>query len=80
MVVFALEKFRFYLINSEVIIFTDHAYPYGGHFGVEKTIAKVFQAGFYSPIMFKDARGFVMTCDWCQQIKNISNLNKASLK
>ena len=49
-----------------------HASTYDGHFGAEKTIAKVLQAGFYWPTMFKDARSFVMTCDQCQQTGNIS--------
>jgi len=42
--------------------------PYDGHFGTEKTIAKVVQG----PTMFKDAKGFVITCDRCQWTRNIS--------
>ena len=45
---------------------------YGGHFGPDKTIAKVLQAGFYWSTLLKDARKFVMTCDKCQRTWNIS--------
>ena len=54
----------------ESVLYHCHAATYGGHFGVEKAIAKVLQVGFYWPIMFKDARDFVMTCNKCQQIGN----------
>ena len=40
-----------------------HASTCGGHFGSNKTIAKVLQAGFYWPTLFKDARKFVMIGD-----------------
>ena len=43
-----------------------HASTYGSHYGPDKTIVKVLQAGFYWPTLFKDARKFVMTCDRCQ--------------
>jgi len=48
-----------------------HASNYGGHFGIEKTITKVLQVGFYWSMMFKDARGFIMTCARCQRTRNI---------
>jgi len=47
-------------------------FHYGGLFGAKKTIAKVVQAGFYWPIMFKDTRGFFMTYNRCQRTRNIS--------
>jgi len=49
-----------------------HASTYDGHFGQDKTLAKVLQARFYWPTFFKDARKFVMTCDRCQTIGNIT--------
>jgi len=49
-----------------------HALNYGGNFGLDKTIEKVLQAGFYWRTLFKDARKFVMTCDRCQITGNIS--------
>ena len=32
----------------------------------------VLQSGFYWPTLFKDARKFVLSCDECQRIGNIS--------
>ena len=33
---------------------------------------KVLQSGFYWPTLFKDARKFVVSCNECQRIGNIS--------
>ena len=46
--------------------------PCGGHFGGQRTAAKVLQSGFYWPTLFKDAHQFVSTCDKCQRMGNIS--------
>ena len=46
--------------------------PCGGHFGGQRTAAKVLQSGFYWPSLFKDAHQFVSTCDKCQRMGNIS--------
>ena len=43
-----------------------HTLPCGGHFGGQRTAAKVLQSGFYWPSLFKDAHQFVSTCDKCQ--------------
>ena len=43
-----------------------HTLPCGGHFGGQRTVAKVLQLGFYWPTLFKDAHQFVSTCDKCQ--------------
>ena len=40
-----------------------HASPYGGHFGGQRTAAKVFQSSFYWPTIFKDAKEFCKGCD-----------------
>ncbi|PIN13095.1 DNA-directed DNA polymerase [Handroanthus impetiginosus] len=40
-----------------------HASPYGGHFQVDRTTAKILQSGFYWPNLFKDAHLFVGNCD-----------------
>ena len=44
----------------------------GGHFGPERTSAKVLQCGFYWPTLFKDCRAFVLSCNQCQRSGNIS--------
>ena len=49
-----------------------HTLPCGGHFGGQRTAAKVLQLGFYWPTLFKDAHQFVSTCDKCQRMGNIS--------
>ena len=49
-----------------------HTLPCGGHFGCQRTAAKVLQSGFYLPTLFKDAHQFVSTCDKCQRMGNIS--------
>ena len=49
-----------------------HTLPCGGHFGGQRTTAKVLQSGFYWPSLFKDAHQFVSTCDKCQRMGNIS--------
>ncbi|KAG7528612.1 Ribonuclease H-like superfamily [Arabidopsis suecica] len=49
---------------------------YGGHFATFKTVSKILQAGFWWPIMFKDAQEFVSKCDSCQRKGNISRRNE----
>ena len=38
----------------------------------DRTAHKVLQSGFYWPTLFKDARKFVLSCEECQRIGNIS--------
>nr|XP_009794295.1 PREDICTED: uncharacterized protein LOC104241079 [Nicotiana sylvestris] len=40
-----------------------HASAYGGHFGGVRTVAKVLEAGFFWPTMFKDAHLWVKGCN-----------------
>ena len=42
------------------------------HHTGDRTAHKVLQSGFYWPTLFKDARKFVLSCDECQRIGNIS--------
>ena len=49
-----------------------HSSAYGGHASSAKTSAKVLQAGFFWPSIFKDAHAFVLSCDQCQRTGNIS--------
>ena len=49
-----------------------HTLPCGGHFGGQRTIAKVLQSSFYWPNLFKDAHQFVSTCNKCQRMGSIS--------
>ncbi|XP_072084529.1 uncharacterized protein [Arachis hypogaea] len=45
------------------ILWHCHESAYGGHFGLERTAAKVLQSRFYWPTIFKDAREFVNQCN-----------------
>jgi hypothetical protein len=42
------------------IMFQCHAGMYGGHAGVFKTQAKILQAGFFWPSMFKDVHDYII--------------------
>nr|GEZ20223.1 reverse transcriptase domain-containing protein [Tanacetum cinerariifolium] len=49
-----------------------HNGPTGGHHGANLTAKKVFDVGFFSPIIYKDAHEFVKNCDSCQRQGKIS--------
>ncbi|GJR06199.1 reverse transcriptase domain-containing protein [Tanacetum coccineum] len=56
--------------------------PTGGHYGANYTAKKIFDSGFYWPIIYKDAYDFVTRCDICQrqgkisQVRDATNLSK----
>ncbi|GJR70486.1 reverse transcriptase domain-containing protein [Tanacetum coccineum] len=54
--------------------------PSGGHHGIAMTAQKVYEAGFYWPNIFRDARKLVQTCDACQGAGNISAKNETPQK
>ncbi|KAL9372498.1 hypothetical protein Peur_034742 [Populus x canadensis] len=62
---------------SNVIKFF-HSEACGSHFSSKKTIAKIFQNGFYWPTMFKDTHAFCKACENCQKSGFISK-HKESL-
>ena len=39
-------------------------------------IIKVLQSGFYWPTLFNDARKFILSCNECQRLDNISRRNE----
>jgi hypothetical protein len=53
-----------------------HGSAYGGHHVGDRTAQKVLQSGFYWPTLFKDARRYVLSCDECQRVGNISRHNE----
>ena len=57
-----------------------HALACGGHFGGNKTAAKVLQSGFYWPTLFKDAHHFVSSSDKCQRMGSISKRDEPPLQ
>ena len=57
-----------------------HSFECEADFRDNKTSAKLLQVGYNWPPLFKDAHVFVMTCDKCQRIRNISDRNAMPLK
>ncbi|XP_072076651.1 uncharacterized protein [Arachis hypogaea] len=47
-------------VEMKDILWHYHNSSYGGHFGAERTVAKVLQSCFYWPSIFKDARDFLV--------------------
>ncbi|GJZ82093.1 putative nucleotidyltransferase, ribonuclease H, partial [Tanacetum coccineum] len=47
-----------------------------GHHSASVTRRKVYEAGFYWPSIFRDAKDYVMKCDACQKSGNISSRNE----
>ncbi|GJW89799.1 reverse transcriptase domain-containing protein [Tanacetum coccineum] len=54
--------------------------PSGGHHGIATTARKVFEAGFYWPHIFRDARKLVQVCDASQRAGNISSRDETPQK
>ncbi|GJY27352.1 reverse transcriptase domain-containing protein [Tanacetum coccineum] len=57
-----------------------HSGPLGGHHGIATTTRKVFEAGFYWPNIFRDARRLVQVCNACQRTGNISSRDETPQK
>ena len=72
---------RRYIPDSEVFNILTHCHDssYGGHYRASKTGAKVLKSGFFWPTLFKDAREFVLHCDHCQHVRNISKQHELPL-
>ena len=45
---------------------------YAGHFEIFKIVAKILQAGFWWPTMFRDAQSYIARCDRCERRGKIS--------
>nr|GEW19267.1 hypothetical protein [Tanacetum cinerariifolium] len=54
-------------LNWEKCYFMCHSGPSGGHHGIATTTRKVYDAGFYWPNIFHDARKLVLSCDACER-------------
>ncbi|GJY97855.1 DNA-directed DNA polymerase [Tanacetum coccineum] len=54
-----------------------HSGPTGGPHSASITGRKVYEAGFFWPSNFKDAKDYVMRCDACQRSGNISSKTAA---
>ncbi|KAI3714739.1 hypothetical protein L6452_21698 [Arctium lappa] len=56
-----------------------HTGPCGGHFGGDRTAAKILQSGLYWPTLNNDAHNFAKSCNECQRSGNISQRNEMPL-
>ena len=54
------------------ILMACHNGPTGGHHGANFTAKKVFDSGFYWPMIYGDAHELVKSCDSCQRQGKIS--------
>ncbi|KAK8498967.1 hypothetical protein V6N12_058004 [Hibiscus sabdariffa] len=66
--------------EQQLILEQCHSTPYGGHFGGNRTAAKVLQSGLYWPTLHRDAQLFCQQCDRCQRTGNISKTNEMPLQ
>ncbi|KAL4324217.1 hypothetical protein GQ457_11G024180 [Hibiscus cannabinus] len=66
--------------EQQIILEQCHSAPYGGHFGGNRTTAKVLQSGLYWPTLHRDAQLFCQQCDRCQRTENISKRNEMPLQ
>nr|GEY24256.1 reverse transcriptase domain-containing protein [Tanacetum cinerariifolium] len=53
-----------------------HEGPSGGHHGANLTAKKVFDAGFFWPLIYRDTHEIIKTCDICQRQGKISQRNE----
>ena len=65
--------------ETEQVLRCCHSSAYGGHASTNKTAAKILQAGFFWPTLFKDVREYVLRCDKCQRTGNISRRHEMPL-
>ncbi|GJW68990.1 reverse transcriptase domain-containing protein [Tanacetum coccineum] len=70
------------LFLSKTVVYTDHSalkYLFSKEDAKPRLISasitgrKVYESGFYWPNIFKDAKDYVMRCDACQRLGNISS-------
>ncbi|GKB57304.1 putative nucleotidyltransferase, ribonuclease H [Tanacetum coccineum] len=66
------------ITGSEILKILAHCHSglTGGHHSALVTGRKVYEAGFYWPSMFRDAKDYVMKCNACRKSRNISSRNK----
>ncbi|KAJ9536445.1 hypothetical protein OSB04_un000380 [Centaurea solstitialis] len=66
--------------EKESIMTHCHSLECGGHFSVDRTMAKVLQSGFFWPTLFKDTRSFIQRCDKCQRTGNIAKRDEMPMQ
>jgi hypothetical protein len=53
--------------KAEKFLLELHSGEAGGHFGGDTTAHKVLRAGYYWPILFRDAHALIRKCTICQK-------------
>jgi hypothetical protein len=54
------------LLDREKLLYNLHSSPFGGHFGVKKTIERILEK-YYWPNLGQDVKRYIETCDACQR-------------
>ena len=67
------------MVERIQIIKKCHAAPYGGHYGAFRTQAKIWQCGFFWPMMYEDTKEFIRRCRKCQLQGGITSRNAMPL-
>lgn len=62
------------------VLRASHNEPCGGQFADKRTSYKVLCTGYYWPILLKDAKKFVLSCDTCQRIGRPVSSNEMPLQ
>jgi hypothetical protein len=57
-----------------------HDEPYGGHFADKRTAYKVLYLGYYWPTLFRDAKEYGKSCDSCQRMGKLVQIDEMPLK
>nr|GFA60834.1 reverse transcriptase domain-containing protein [Tanacetum cinerariifolium] len=65
-------KKKFFSDEAFEILKAFHEGPSGGHHSANLTAKKVFDAGFFWPLIYRDALKMIKTCDICQRQGKIS--------
>jgi hypothetical protein len=53
------------MVEAMKIIERCHASPYGGHYGAFHMYVKIWQSGFFWPMMYQDTKEFIRRCARC---------------
>ena len=65
--------------ETEGILRECHSTIYDGYYGGDVTSSHILQVGFFWHTLFKDAHQFVLRCDRCQRVGNLTRKDEMSL-
>ena len=58
-------------VETDYVMREVHEGICGNHSGARSLVHKLIRAGYYWPIMLKDAQDYVKACDKCQRFSNL---------